>query len=312
MDAITHLGRESLEQGSRSFAAAARLFPAETRDSASLLYAACRYFDDVIDGQDLGFFHDRAVTDSPEQRLRLLEEKTSLALRGESMEEPVFQAFQRVVQDHRIPQACVMDFLQGFRMDVQEHTYDTLDDTLQYSYHVAGVVGVMMAMVMGVRDADILDRACDLGIAFQLTNISRDVMDDLELGRCYLPAEWLDEFGLRHDTVNDPANRAAVARVVRRLVQTAEPYYASAIAGLSALPFRSAWAIATARGVYRDIGTKVSHRGADAWDTRVVTTRKRKLYLTARGCLRALHAVSIGRLRPLPSRAGLWTRPRHL
>ena len=89
-----------------------------------------------------------------------------------------------------------MDLLQGFEMDVEGRRYDTLEDTLDYAYHVAGVVGVMMARIMGVQDAPTLRRAQDLGLAFQLTNIARDVVEDARGGRVYLPGQWLDEAGV--------------------------------------------------------------------------------------------------------------------
>lgn len=116
-----------------------------------------------------------------------------------------------------------------------------------------------------------------LGIAFQLTNIARDVLDDAGSGRCYLPATWLAEAGISTTTLRDPANRAVVARVAARLLDEAERYYRSADCGLKALPFRSAWAVAAALGIYRAIGRLVIARGARAWDSRVVVSTPRKL-----------------------------------
>ena len=193
-------------------------------------------------------------------------------------------------------------------MDVQGRRYETLEDTLLYAYHVAGVVGVMMAQVMGVRDLATLERACDLGLAFQLTNIARDVVEDARNGRLYLPAAWLREAGMAADprAVADPACRDRVAIVVLRLLDVAEVYYRSARFGLARLPLRSAWAIAAARGVYREIGRIVRRRGARAWDARAAAPAPRKLALLLRGALVAL--ASRWPARP-PSRAGLWTAP---
>src|SRR5690606_41781745 len=112
-------------------------------------------------------------------------------------------------------------------------------DTLRCSYHVAGAVGVMMAQIMGVHQEATLDRACDLGLAFQLTNIARDVVDDAALGRSYLPAQWLREEGISAAEVGRPEQAAAVARVPARRVQAAEPYCGSARLGTQPLPSRS-------------------------------------------------------------------------
>lgn len=311
MDAASQLGRLSISQGSESFASAARLFPAGIRDSASMLYAACRYCDDVIDGQSLGCADVALVDGSPQERLERLTEGMRSAMKGSPPEQTVYRAFHRVVNRHQIPETYVMDLLAGFRMDVERHTYHSLTDTLGYAYHVAGVVGVMMTFVMGVRDRDALDRACDLGIALQLTNIARDVLEDAGMDRCYLPRNWLAEAAIPVDRLTDPAHRQALARVTRRLLRSAEPYYASATTGLSWLRFRNAWAVAAAQSAYREIGTEVCRRGASAWDQRVRVSRGRKLVLALGAGVRAAYAVSLGRLnRPVP-RAGLWTRPRY-
>ncbi|WP_237680848.1 15-cis-phytoene synthase CrtB [[Erwinia] mediterraneensis] len=306
-DAFADQLTRTMAVGSKSFATAAKLFDARTRRSTLMLYAWCRHCDDVIDGQTLGFADPVAAGDSAEARLLRLQTLTRRACAGESMSEPAFIAFQQVAQRHAIPQQQAFDHLEGFAMDVRDEHYETLEDTLRYCYHVAGVVGLMMARVMGVRDEAVLDRACDLGLAFQLTNIARDIVEDARVGRCYLPARWLAEAGLNRNNFADPAHRAALSRVAARLVAAAEPYYASARAGISHLPLRSAWAIATARGVYRAIGMKVSHAGEHAWDRRQGTSRAEKLTLLLSGAGLALSS----RAASAPARpAGLWQRPR--
>jgi phytoene synthase len=171
---------------------------------------------------------------------------------------------------------------------------------------VAGVVGLMMAAIMGARDEAVLDRACDLGLAFQLTNIARDIVEDARIGRCYLPSAWLRDAGIAAPDVALDRHREALARVAARLVDHAEPYYDSALDGIAALPLRSAWAIATARRVYRQIGIEVRRRGARAWDARAGTSRATKLRLLALGGVDALAS----RFRKPKSRpAGLWRRP---
>ena len=296
----------SIEVGSKSFAAAARLFDSDTRRSAVMLYAWCRHCDDVVDGQELGFGQTPVSRDASEQRLAELIDLTRRAYAGEPMTQPAFAALQEVIRQHSIPQRYTLQHLQGFAMDVQERQYETIDDTLEYCYHVAGVVGLMMAIIMGAQDEPTLDRACDLGLAFQLTNIARDIVEDAGAGRCYLPAQWLREEGVPREELALPEHRQAVARLAARLVELAEPYYQSAYQGLSALPLRSAWAIATARGVYREIGIKVRAQGAAAWDKRVSTSKWDKLRLVSRG---AAEALNTRRLQPSP-RAALWARPR--
>jgi len=297
---------ETMEVGSKSFATASKLFDARTRRSVLMLYSWCRHCDDVIDDQVLGFSNDMPSPQSAEQRLNQLEIKTRQAYAGSQMHEPAFAAFQEVAMAHDILPAYAFDHLAGFAMDVQETRYQTLDDTLRYCYHVAGVVGLMMAQIMGVRDNATLDRACDLGLAFQLTNIARDIVEDAEAGRCYLPETWLAEEGLTRENLADREHRQALSRIARRLVEAAEPYYHSSSAGLPGLPLRSAWAIATAKQVYRKIGIKVVSAGPAAWDQRQSTSTPEKLTLlmAASG-----QAVTSRMARPAPRPAHLWQRP---
>ena len=306
-DQVIDHATQAINVGSKSFAAAARLFDERTRQSAVMLYAWCRHCDDVIDGQVLGHGQVAGDRSAGEARLVELVDLTERAYAGEPMSDPAFAAFQQVVQRHRIPKAHPLEHLAGFRMDVQDYYYRTLDDTLLYCYRVAGVVGLMMARVMGATAEATLDRACDLGLAFQLTNIARDIVEDAEIGRAYLPAEWLQEAGIPADEVSLPQHREALATLAARLVDLAEPYYQSAAQGLRDLPLRSAWSIATAHGVYRQIGVEVKARGANAWDSRVSTSNAQKLQFLLGGGVLALASRRM-QVRPRPD--GLWTRPR--
>ncbi len=300
--------------GSKSFAGAARLFDAETRASAVMLYAWCRHCDDVIDGQELGFVpagSNGFAQTATAERLATLRAETMAALEGRYVR-PEFQALATVAKRHDIANRHPLDLIEGFDMDVAGRRYRTQEDTLTYCYHVAGVVGVMMAQIMGVKDASTLARASDLGIAFQLTNIARDVIADAHAGRVYLPDDLLARHGLDAATICDPERRDAVAAAVGELLSTAEAYYASAGRGVSALPFRSAWAIASARRVYRDIGRLVRKRGAAAWDRRTSTGRGAKLAGTALAfsdAVRTRFAQTDAGLPAADDRAGLWTPP---
>lgn len=305
-DAVLQHSHEMIRRGSKSFAAAAWLFAPVVRRRAYMLYAWCRHCDDQIDGQDHGFGKAELSAAEAIRRLEELRDRTREAFSGEPMGDPVFAAFQRVAREADIPQRHAMELLAGFDMDVNGARYRELPDTLLYCYRVAGVVGVMMAAVMGVRDRAALARAADLGIAFQLTNIARDVLDDARAGRCYLPEDWLREAGVPSGSHADPACRAQLVAVVRRLLGEADRYYASAVEGLPALSFRSAWAVATALGVYRAIGDLVRARGAAAWDRRAVVGRSRKAWFGVLGFLRALRSRWPGRRAATARETTLW------
>ena len=306
-DALLVHVTQSIEVGSKSFAAASRLFEPATRRSALMLYAWCRHCDDVIDGQTSGWTD--AVPPSPQEaqkRLTALMRATQQAYAGAAMGEPAFAAFQEVALKHKIPPAFAFEHLAGFEMDVNQRHYESIDETLEYCYRVAGVVGLMMAKVMGVEDEETLDRACDLGIAFQLTNIARDIAEDAQMGRCYVPLQWLRTAGVEREHMAMPENRAALSAIATQLVTYAEPYYASAGVGIKALPLRSAWAVAAARNVYREIGVKVRARAPQEVGRRVSTSSLDKLRLiTSAGGFALTSRVRGARPRP----STLWRRP---
>ncbi|WP_062013222.1 phytoene/squalene synthase family protein [Aureimonas sp. AU4] len=297
----------SIAAGSKSFAAAARLFDGATRGDVVRLYAWCRHCDDVADGQEGGHLTG-ARPDAPiGERVAGLRRDTDRELGGDTEGlHPSFAALSEVVRRHALPPALLHEHLKGFELDAGGRRYETLDDLLLYCWHVAGVVGVLMGRVMGVRDEAVLDRACDLGLAFQLTNIARDVVEDAGEGRVYLPLAWLREEGVAPDDLADPAHAGVVARLRRRLVEAAEPYYASARQGIDRLPRRSAWAIGTAERVYRRIGLKLVQAGEGAHGRRISTSKGEKAAAILAGGWGAVRFRAYGEE---PRDPALWRRP---
>ncbi|HEX8300892.1 phytoene/squalene synthase family protein [Sphingomonas sp.] len=306
--AIVATAGESIARGSKSFAAASRLFDRKTRERAWLLYAWCRACDDLADGQDHG--HGMAAVLDPQARLATMRARTQAALNGEWVGDPAFDALRIVAAETAMPHRFVWDVIEGFALDADGWGPRHERDLYLYCYHVAGAVGCMMAIVMGVppEDEDTLDRACDLGIAFQLANIARDVEEDARAGRSYLPDEWLTEIDVPPGQHMRPAFRARLSMLMRRLGERAEEHAESARRGANALPFRSAWAVLAAAGIYGDIASKVIARGDHAWDHRVTTSAAEKLGWIAKA---GWQAAARRRLFPRQARPGhLWTRPR--
>lgn len=281
-NALVAHARKTIARGSKSFAAASTLFDRVTRERVWLLYAWCRACDDLADAQELGgALGDQAGAD---ERLATIRTLTARALAGEATGDPSFDALGVVARETGLTQAMADDVIAGFALDEAGWRPADEADLLRYCYHVAGAVGTMMAVVMGVApdDEDTLDRACDLGLAFQLANIARDVREDAEGGRCYLPQEWLDEAGLSPDAALSPEGRAALVPLVARLCAMAEGYEASARVGAARLRFRCRWAVLSAAGIYGGIARIVASRGARAWDGRVTTSKAEKLGHVAR------------------------------
>ncbi|WP_271300818.1 phytoene/squalene synthase family protein [Sphingomonas sp. CV7422] len=306
-DAIVATAHESIARGSKSFAAASLLFDRRTRERAWLLYAWCRACDDIADGQDHG--HVMSVVEDAPARIAAMAMLTDAALAGDVIGVPAFDALRLVAGETGLPPRFAHDLIQGFRLDADGWRPRTEDDLLRYCYHVAGVVGCMMAVIMGVSPDDdaVLDRACDLGLAFQLANIARDLDEDAAAGRCYLPTDWLAEAGIASDAVMAPANRPALAALARRLTTRAAQFEASARIGTRALSFRSAWAVLAAARIYGAIGRKVAERGERAWDARVTTGKGEKLGFIVQAAIDARQRLTIA---AVPRDPGLWQRPR--
>lgn len=278
--------REIITKGSKSFSLAAKLFGAQTRDAAVFLYGWCRYCDDQVDGA--GKAANRAELDA---RLNALKEKTASAFSFEPQQEPVFIALQYIVHRYGIPAHYALELIEGMAMDVRGTRYATLRELSLYCYRVAGTVGLMMSHVMGLREESALRNAADLGIAMQLTNIARDIIEDAAMGRIYLPLAWLEEAKISHEQICAPENREKLAMLTLRLLAEADRYYRSGDAGLWHLSFRSACAVSAARHVYSEIGSLLVKRGARAWDQRTYVTGARKLWVVLRGVMSLIRST---------------------
>ena len=309
-EALVEFAQESIAKGSKSFALASQIFDADTRDRVILFYAWCRKCDDITDGQDHGFKDDierigeARSRQSARARIEVLRKKTSAALHDKTTDSPAFDALAIVVKECAIDKQYIYDIIDGFALDADEWRPRTENDLYQYCYHVAGAVGLVMAQIMGIHDEPTLDRACDLGIAFQLANIARDIGEDDSNDRCYLPIDWLVEMDIEPGQHMRPHYRTAMAILSAKLCRASRQYAASSRVGAFMLPFRSRWAILAARRIYVSIADKVLKAGDNAWDQRVFTSKAEKFMSVC-----AAFFDAIGSVKPL-SRNGLWNRPK--
>lgn len=269
--------RRILARHSKSFALAGKLLPAAVRRDAAALYAWCRRCDDAVDTPAAA--SDRAFA------VRRLRAELDAVYAGAPQEDPVLGGLQDVVTRHQLPRRYAEDLLAGMAMDVGVVRMATMDELLLYAYRAAGTVGLMMAHLMGVRDAGTLRRAAELGIAMQLTNVCRDVAEDEERGRVYLPAALLD--GAAAPT----RHPASAARAVAAVLGCADAFYRSGDVGLHRLPFRCAVAIRAARLIYAEIGAVVARHDFDVRAGRAIVSRSRKLALLARAAMGVVAAA---------------------
>ena len=292
--------RAAIRTGSRSFHAASRLLPARVRDPALALYAFCRLADDAVD--EGGRKADAVL------RLR---DRLDLIYAGRPADAAADRAFSAVIETYEMPRALPDALLEGLAWDATGRRYATLSDLRAYSARVAAAVGAMMCVLMRVRDADALARACDLGVAMQLTNIARDVGEDARAGRLYLPTDWLDEAGIAPAAfLAAPEADARIRSLVKRLLAEADRLYARAEAGIAALPVSSRPGIFAARHAYAGIGGAIARAGHDSVTRRATTTGAQKSGWLALSVLRAGATLVMPRsavlhARPLPEVAYL-------
>jgi len=275
--------REMLRGGSRTFFAASLVLPASVRRPATGLYAFCRTADDAIDQGS------RAPAALDELHARL-DRIYSGAPAGCAAD----RAFADVVCRFAVPKDFPAALLEGFAWDAECRRYADLPQLMAYAVRVAGTVGAMMAMVMEVRDPAILYRACDLGVAMQLTNIARDVGEDARNGRLYLPLDWLREAGIDPDEwLAQPTAGPQLARVIERLLSAAEDLYSRSDAGLAQLPLACRPGMRAARLLYAEIGHEVARRRFDSVTQRAVVPWQRKARILADAMIPAMRFESI-------------------
>lgn len=285
--------REAIRHGSLSFHAASKLLPAQVRDPALALYAFCRLADDEVDLKQ----------DKVASVLRL-RDRLDRVYAGRPKNAPTDRAFAAVVEGFEMPRVLPDALLEGLAWDAEDRRYDTLSGVIDYSARVASAVGAMMCVLMRARDADALARACDLGVAMQLTNIARDVGEDAAEGRIYLPLDWMADEGMTPEGfLADPQATKAVRSMIKRLISEANRLYMRSEAGIGVLPRGCRPGIYAARFIYAGIGRRLQTMGYDSLTARARTSKAQKLGWLGQSLL--LSGASI----VMPASAVLYARP---
>ncbi|MBA3820915.1 MAG: phytoene/squalene synthase family protein [Deltaproteobacteria bacterium] len=297
--APAQVARATIAHHSKSFALASKLLGPRLRDETAIIYTWCRRADDAVD----------AVVDAQldlDVVLQRLRDELDTAYAGSAVD-PVLAAFGDVVRARSIPRSYADELLAGMAMDVADTRYATLDDLITYAWRVAGVVGLMMTHVFGVADDDALVHAAHLGIAMQLTNICRDVAEDWDRGRLYLPDELLAAQGVGGLAAElgqslPPSAVAPLGAVVAELLALAERYYRSGDRGVPALPWRAAIAVRSARGVYSAIGGQLARTQHDVTAGRAVVPHRTKLVKVAAATARVAITAPVRLVRAVAGR----------
>ena len=263
--------KQILARHGKSFYWASLFLGAKLADRAARLYQFCRFVDDLADG------------DLPDRQESLQDIRQRL--NGQSRQAGVeTEAFINLATDNNIPLVAARELLDGMLKDQQPIDVQDEAELLRYCHAVAGTVGLMMCRVLNCQHSRADSFAIDLGVAMQLTNISRDVLEDAKMGRRYLPASWVD-LSAAEIAEADESCHESVAGGVEQLLDMAEDYYQSALLGIQLLPFRSRFSINVALRVYRQIGWVLRRRKLRWWQGRVYVNKIEKALLSLRSLM---------------------------
>jgi len=261
-----------MKRNGKSFWFASLFLPRQTASDAARLYAFCRRMDDLA---------DVAVTEA--NRAVLSEVRDDLR-RGVSSKAFV-KDFLALAQQYNLPREAA-DYLIAAFLEDATHPLNLEDENqlVRYCYGVAGTVGLMMSPILGADRQRAAGAAVHLGIAMQMTNIARDVLEDAKNGRRYLPGCWVEHKGAEEILVSYES-RQQVSVAIARLLELADRFYASAALGFPLIPRRARTGIEIAAAVYREIGIVLRRKQYAWWDGRATVSPSRKLWIALRVCL---------------------------
>ncbi len=257
----------------RNFYFAFLSLPAQQRRAIYVAYAFCRGCDDYSD-DDIEL----------EQKVRLLaqyRDQLHACLKGEP-EGPVFVALYDVVQRYRIPHEYFDDIISGVEMDLTVSRYATFEDLYTYCYRVASVVGLVCVEIFGYSDSQAKQSAIDLGIAMQLVNILRDIKEDSDRDRIYLPMEDLERFGYTESDLLQGVVNDQFVQMMAFQAERARHYFKEGSRMLPLVPFRSRSCPAILRGLYSELLKRIEANGYNVYHHRVRLSTPHKIWLAGK------------------------------
>jgi phytoene synthase len=285
----------AMKRGTRTLGVPARRLDKGSRERAWLLYAWCRRCNDIAAEP-----HSAAAEGADDPRIKAIRVLTRRAFEGEPTADPAFDAFGQVAMEAGLDEQLAQDAIEGVTLDAMAWQPHSEADLMRYAYHTGGAPAVMMARALGVPadEEELLDRACDFGLAFALIGIARDLHRDEADQHCLLPSEWLAEADIPPGEEMKPAYRDALVMLAARLLDHAEQYEARGRLGIDALSYRQRWAVLTAANIYLILAGRLRRRGARAWDRPVQLGPLAKLRAIVKAAFEAIDRAAEPFARP--------------
>jgi len=247
---------------------ATRFLPNHKQRSIFAIYGLCRYLDDLVDEAEDLIEHNEISHLEIYERLDIFKNNLLETYKGIKQNDPILIAFSDTLKRYDISLELPLLLLEGVKMDLQKTRYNTFEELYDYSYKVASVVGLMTSEVFGYTNKKALDYAVDLGIAMQLTNILRDVGEDLRRDRIYLPADELDRFGIRGQSLFNMEKTPEFCEFMNFQIKRARRYYVEADKGVAMLDLDSRLPVLLARENYSRILDKIEDNNYNVFDQR--------------------------------------------
>ncbi|MFA5370901.1 MAG: presqualene diphosphate synthase HpnD [Sideroxydans sp.] len=268
---------DKARQSGSSFTLSFRFLPQDKRRAMTALYAFCREVDDVVD----------ECSDANVARTTLNWWRNEVAaIYGGTPQHPVCQALASLVKQSNLPQEHLLEIIDGMEMDLDQPRYADFKSLQLYCYRVASVVGLLSAEIFGYTDRQTLKYAHDLGIAFQLTNIIRDVGEDARRNRIYLPMDELEQFGVTAADILNARETENFHKLMAFQIERARRYYRQAFEHLPAVDRKAQRSGLIMAAVYQAVLDEVERSGCRVLKERVSLTPTYKLWLALKAWFR--------------------------
>lgn len=274
--------RSITREHAKTFYMATRFLPYKKQRGIFAIYALCRYIDDLVDEAEDLVSQQALTIDAINQKLDGWKQKLEDTYDGKNQDNPILIAFSDVLKSYDIPIDLPFELMEGVCLDLYKDRYDTFEELYNYSYKVASIVGLMTSEVFGYEKKEALDYAVDLGIAMQLTNILRDVGEDLRKGRIYLPREDLDHFGISESDLFDYTLNQNFAALMQFQIDRTRQYYERADRGIPMLKKDSRLPVYLARYNYSRILNKIEENSYNVFNHRAYLNTTEKLSILPR------------------------------
>jgi 15-cis-phytoene synthase len=265
----------------KSFYFANKFLPKDKQKAVYALYALCRNVDDEVDAAEVRSERDaiRAVENWQSKLNEVYSGEWSANEKNDENPDAghVFTAWEDMLRTYAIPQEIPLDLMRGVLMDTHTNRYETFEELYVYCYRVASTVGLMSSEILGYTNKKALEFAEALGIAMQLTNILRDIREDSEMNRIYLPQEDLRRFGVSEEQIFAGEPDENFVRMMKFQIERARSFYREGERGIPLLEKDSRFCVLLASRIYGQILDEIEKQDYDVFQKRAFTTRGQKL-----------------------------------